>query len=39
MKKEFLEPEVELIRLNVTDVITFSGDPDLGDNELPWVDA
>ena len=26
MKKEFLEPEVEMIRLNVEDVITTSGE-------------
>lgn len=36
MKKEFLEPEVELLRLNVTDVITTSN---LDEDELPWVPA
>lgn len=36
MKKEFVEPEVELIQLEVEDVITTS---DLEEDELPWVDA
>ena len=37
MKKEFVEPEVELIRLDVTDVITTSNG--LEEDELPWVPA
>ena len=35
MKKEFVEPEVELLRLTMMDVITTSGD--LEEDELPWV--
>jgi len=37
MKKEFLEPEVELIRLNVVDVITRSSG--LDDEETDWMPA
>lgn len=34
MKKTYVEPEVELIHLNVEDVITSSG---LGENDLPMI--
>ena len=37
MKKEFLEPEVELIHLNVSDVIATSGW--LDEDETPRVPA
>ena len=34
--KEFLEPEVEIVILNVLDVITASGLED-GEDDLGWV--
>ena len=37
--KNYFEPEMEVVKLNVEDVITVSGDPDLGDDEngMGWA--
>lgn len=35
MKKFFEEPEIKVIGLDVADVILYSGDYELGEDELP----
>ena len=34
--KKFMEPEIEILKFNVEDVITTSGEPDPGDDGLGW---
>lgn len=34
--KFFENPEIEIIKFVMTDVITTSGELDTGDNQLPW---
>ena len=35
MKKLFETPEIDIVVLDVEDIILFSGDYELGDDELP----